>query len=207
MDLVDASRASDNPCVGAPAVRTHRRRPTSEVEVVRLPGIPHEVRPTHTDQGRPRVMQSMRTRDRVRPSCARSLTPHRHPTHRSITPLRSTAATHASIPSEERSPSRLRGRDRECRRFASSTSSRSPTGCCVPNARTGSAILPTRAQRRVARLRWPRPRREAVSCSSWASRTQTSGIQASHETRTTDQVPSGQVARSDDVRASADRQI
>jgi hypothetical protein len=155
---------------GPPAVRTHRRRPTSEVEVVRLPGIPHEVRPTHTDQGRPRVMQSMRTRDRVRRSYARSLTPHRHPRHRSITPLRSTAATHASIPSEERSPSRIRGRDRECRRSASSTSSRSPTGCCLPNARTGSAILPTRAQRRVARLRWPRPRREVVSCSSWASR-------------------------------------
>jgi hypothetical protein len=37
--------------------------------------------------------------------------------------------------------------------------------------------------------------------------TLTSGIQAGHETRTTDQVPFGQVARSDDVRASADREI
>jgi hypothetical protein len=35
----------------------------------------------------------------------------------------------------------------------------------------------------------------------------TSGIQASTETRTQDQVPSRQVARFDDVRASADRQI
>jgi hypothetical protein len=37
--------------------------------------------------------------------------------------------------------------------------------------------------------------------------TLTSVIQASHETRTTDPVPSRQVAPSDDVRASADRQL